>query len=107
MAGSKVRSSRDARGRIIAKNGAVAKLHTLVTSWGRLGAKPHAVAEPAFRDQAQAALAEGGSILGFGLGRSYGDVCLNSDGRCCVHTIARPPDLRPTGRPESSAPRRA
>ncbi len=59
----------------------MAKLHTLVTSWGRLGAKPHAVAEPAFRDQAQAALAEGGSILGFGLGRSYGDVCLNSGGR--------------------------
>ena len=52
-----------------------------VTSWGRLGVHDHVVVEPHFLDQAQAALSERGPILGFGLGRSYGDVCLNSGGR--------------------------
>ena len=52
-----------------------------VTTWGRLGVHEHVVVEPNFLDQAQAALSERGLILGFGLGRSYGDVCLNSGGR--------------------------
>ena len=58
-----------------------------VTSWGRLGAREHVVVDPFFLDQAQAALSERGPILGFGLGRSYGDVCLNSGGRL-VRTCA-------------------
>jgi FAD/FMN-containing dehydrogenase len=52
-----------------------------VTSWGRLGVHDHVVVEPHFLDRVQAALLERGPILGFGLGRSYGDVCLNSGGR--------------------------
>lgn len=52
-----------------------------VMSWGRLTAKEHTVVEPTFLDQAQAALSEQGLVLGFGAGRSYGDVCLNSGGR--------------------------
>lgn len=52
-----------------------------VRSWGRLGSHRHAVIEPAFVDQALAALVERGPILCFGGGRSYGDVCLNTGGR--------------------------
>ena len=50
-------------------------------SWGRLWANEHSVVDPAFLDEAQAALSEPGLILGFGAGRSYGDVCLNGGGR--------------------------
>jgi len=52
-----------------------------IRSWGRLSAHEHAVVDPVFVDQAQAALSEKGPILGFGAGRSYGDVCLNGSGR--------------------------
>ena len=52
-----------------------------VSSWGRLSVHQHAVVEPLFLDQAQAALSEHGAVLAFGMGRSYGDVCLNSNGR--------------------------
>jgi FAD/FMN-containing dehydrogenase len=56
-----------------------------VTSWGRIGRGPHFVARPAFRDEALAAL-QGGPVpcLCYGLGRSYGDVCLNENGRLIV-----------------------
>lgn len=50
-------------------------------SWGRLWANEHSVVDPAFLDEAQAALSKPGLILGFGAGRSYGDVCLNGGGR--------------------------
>jgi FAD/FMN-containing dehydrogenase len=55
-----------------------------VTSWGRVVRRPQLVARPAFRDQIGAALAagsHGASYLATGLRRSYGDSCLNSDGR--------------------------
>ena len=56
-----------------------------IRSWGRLSAHQHAVIEPIFLDQARAALSANGTILGFGAGRSYGDVCLNGGGRL-LHT---------------------
>ncbi|MDR3562452.1 MAG: FAD-binding oxidoreductase [Negativicutes bacterium] len=56
----------------------------LVSSWGNLGRVEHLTATPAFRDELPATLAElirqGGSVLGYGLGRSYGDSCLNGGG---------------------------
>ena len=52
-----------------------------VTSWGRLSAREHGVVEPVFLDQVSERLRERGPILGYGAGRSYGDVCLNSRGR--------------------------
>src|SRR4051812_37625580 len=56
-----------------------------VSSWGRLSRVPHQVARPAFLDQAQSlAAGQGGSQLCFGMGRSYGDVCLNEGGRLIV-----------------------
>ena len=56
-----------------------------VSSWGRLRRSPHEVARPAFLDEARAAAsAEGGPRLCFGMGRSYGDVCLNEGGRLIV-----------------------
>src|SRR5580658_4765289 len=54
----------------------------MVSSWGRLRQVPHEVRRPAFVDEAQAALM--GSpppVLTYGKGRSYGDVCLNAQGR--------------------------
>lgn len=55
-----------------------------VTSWGRIRRAPHAVVRPAFLDQARAALDGASSVLCYGLGRSYGDVCLNEKGRLIV-----------------------
>src|SRR5947207_8445951 len=56
-----------------------------VSSWGRLARVPHEVARPAFLDDAQAAAKAGeGPQLCFGMGRSYGDVCLNEKGRLIV-----------------------
>jgi L-gulonolactone oxidase len=56
-----------------------------VSSWGRLGRLAHAVVRPAFVDEACAALgAAGPPLLCYGMGRSYGDVCLNRDGRLVV-----------------------
>ena len=56
-----------------------------VSSWGRLRRVPHEVARPAFLDEMRAAAtAEGGARLCFGMGRSYGDVCLNESGRLIV-----------------------
>lgn len=56
-----------------------------ISSWGRLRRAPHAVAQPAFLDEARAAVVSGeGPCLSYGLGRSYGDVCLNEGGRLLV-----------------------
>ena len=53
-----------------------------VSSWGRLSRVPHEVVRPAFLDEMRAAASAGGAPrLCFGLGRSYGDVCLNRGGR--------------------------
>ncbi len=52
-------------------------------SWGRAHRFAHHVARPAFRDEAPALMAalDGRSVLGHGMGRSYGDVALNRDQR--------------------------
>ena len=56
-----------------------------VLSWGRLGPVPHEIRRPAFLDEARNAVqSPGRTRLCFGLGRSYGDVCLNADGRLIV-----------------------
>src|SRR5258707_15796222 len=51
-----------------------------VSSWGRLGAPPHDVIELTDRDTVAAALRGRGPGIAYGLGRSYGDACLNPDG---------------------------
>lgn len=56
-----------------------------VTSWGRLRRVPHEVVRPAFLDNARAVVRPGDtSLLCYGMGRSYGDVCLNENGRLIV-----------------------
>jgi L-gulonolactone oxidase len=56
-----------------------------VSSWGRLRRVPHDVVRPAFLDEARAAaVAPGAPRLCYGMGRSYGDVCLNERGRLIV-----------------------
>jgi FAD/FMN-containing dehydrogenase len=56
-----------------------------VSSWGRLRRVPHQVIRPAFLDEAQVtARADGAPLACFGMGRSYGDVCLNENGRLLV-----------------------
>jgi len=60
-----------------------------VSSWGRLGRVPHDVVRPAFLDELGAASRAAGATAGaphlcYGLGRSYGDVCLNNGGRLIV-----------------------
>jgi L-gulonolactone oxidase len=54
-----------------------------VSSWGRLRSARHDVARPAFLDSARVA-PQGAPALCYGLGRSYGDVCLNENGRLIV-----------------------
>ena len=53
------------------------------TSWGRVVRSLSRIAEPAYRDELGAAVARGtgAPTLAYGLGRSYGDVCLNGGGR--------------------------
>jgi FAD/FMN-containing dehydrogenase len=51
-----------------------------VSSWGRLSALPHEVVELADRDRIGAALAAHRPGIAYGLGRSYGDECLNPNG---------------------------
>lgn len=52
------------------------------TSWGRVSRASSRVAEPTHLDDMARALREGeGPALAHGLGRSYGDVCLNDGGR--------------------------
>lgn len=50
-------------------------------SWGRVSHFRHRVSRPAFTADAAASLRElGPSVLAFGMGRSYGDSCLNDGG---------------------------
>ena len=51
-----------------------------VSSWGRLSALPHEVVELADLSRVAAELARGRPGIAYGLGRSYGDECLNPDG---------------------------
>jgi len=51
-----------------------------VSSWGRLSALPHEVIELVDRSRVSAELARGRPGIAYGLGRSYGDACLNPDG---------------------------
>jgi len=56
-----------------------------ISSWGRLRRVPHEVGRPAFLDEARAAVRPGAApLLCYGMGRSYGDVCLNENGRLIV-----------------------
>ncbi len=55
------------------------------TSWGRVAWAASRVSEPAFLDEIRAAFASKESKLAYGLGRSYGDVCLN-DGGALIRT---------------------
>lgn len=56
-----------------------------VSSWGRLRRVPHEVGRPAFLDQARASVTGGAApLLAHGMGRSYGDVCLNENGRLII-----------------------
>lgn len=56
-------------------------MSTPTTSWGRVARARAEVREPGFLDEAARALAgSGGGVLGYGLGRSYGDVCLTEGG---------------------------
>jgi L-gulonolactone oxidase len=54
-----------------------------VTSWGRVKRHRTRIARPHFRDEIPALMREAGSdsVLGIGLGRSYGDSGLNREGR--------------------------
>ena len=51
-----------------------------VTSWGRAVVAEQRVYEPAFADEVPALLRRNGLSIGYGLGRSYGDICLNDGG---------------------------
>ncbi len=52
-----------------------------VSSWGRLSALPHDVVELRDRDQVARLLAASkGPAIAYGMGRSYGDACLNPQG---------------------------
>lgn len=57
---------------------------TADTSWGRVARAHHRAYEPAFVDEVPPIFKGGGApgstFLGYGLGRSYGDVCLNDGG---------------------------
>jgi FAD/FMN-containing dehydrogenase len=51
-----------------------------VSSWGRLSALPHEVVELADRDRIGPLMANHRPGIAYGLGRSYGDECLNPNG---------------------------
>jgi len=58
-----------------------------VSSWGRLSADEHAVIALTDRTQVQATLKNDALLgLAYGMGRSYGDVCLNPEGMLWVTT---------------------
>ena len=51
-----------------------------VSSWGRLSAAPHDVIELTDRDRVVEQVTRGGPGIAHGMGRSYGDACLNPGG---------------------------
>ncbi len=51
-----------------------------VSSWGRLSADPHEVLALSDRSRVSGVLASHRSGIAYGMGRSYGDVCLNPGG---------------------------
>jgi FAD/FMN-containing dehydrogenase len=51
-----------------------------ISSWGRLSALPHDVVELTDRERVAEQIAGGRPGIAHGLGRSYGDACLNPDG---------------------------
>jgi FAD/FMN-containing dehydrogenase len=51
-----------------------------LSSWGRLSALPHDVVELDDRDHVAALLPRHGRGIAYGMGRSYGDACLNPHG---------------------------
>ena len=51
-----------------------------ITSWGRLSHEEHSVAAIANRMQAESVVARSKHGIAYGMGRSYGDACLNSGG---------------------------
>jgi len=53
---------------------------TTVSSWGRATITDQRVHEPAFADEVPELLQRNYPAIGYGLGRSYGDVCLNNGG---------------------------
>jgi L-gulonolactone oxidase len=55
-------------------------MKAMTTSWGRVAKAEQFVREPAFVDDAIRIAKETRNYLAYGLGRSYGDVCLNNDG---------------------------
>ena len=55
-----------------------------VASWGRVRQALHEVRRPAFLDQAREALQGPRPQLCYGMGRSYGDVCMNANGGLIV-----------------------
>lgn len=58
-----------------------------LTSWGRLSSLPHDVRSPRDpQDLAHILSAATGPGVAYGMGRSYGDVCLNPDGELWVTT---------------------
>lgn len=57
------------------------KIAQRMSSWGRLSALPHDVVELTNRDGlARSVARRKGRAIAYGLGRSYGDACLNPDG---------------------------
>jgi L-gulonolactone oxidase len=54
---------------------------TMVTSWGRVAWADEELREPAFLDDVPGLLEPSRPSLAYGMGRSYGDVCLNDGGR--------------------------
>src|SRR5262245_65857828 len=52
-----------------------------MSSWGRLSADPHEVVELTDRHLVARELAARPGGIAYGMGRSYGDACLNANGR--------------------------
>ncbi len=52
-----------------------------ITSWGRLSHEEHTVTAIVNREQAESVLCQNKPGIAYGMGRSYGDACLNPGGR--------------------------
>jgi len=55
-----------------------------ITSWGRLSIDEHELVALSDRNQVQASIQNTSTGLAYGMGRSYGDVCLNPEGKLWV-----------------------